>query len=106
VWTAQRQHYCHAMDGWMYFCDKRTAFNQLLNFPIQSNAAAVRCWPTPSCTPSAPESSPKGPPRGRCPRGGDAADLEGVELNFIDRKMGCTYMYVRRNRNYLMTAFN
>jgi hypothetical protein len=71
VWTAQRQHYCHAMDGWMYFCDKRTAFNQLLNFPIQSNAAAVRCWTTPSCTPSAPESSP----RGRCPRGGDAADL-------------------------------
>jgi hypothetical protein len=32
--------------------------------------------------------------------------LEGVELNFINRKMGCAYMYVRRNGNYSMTDFS
>jgi hypothetical protein len=31
---------------------------------------------------------------------------EGVELNFIDREMGCRYMYVRRNSKYLMTTFD
>jgi hypothetical protein len=32
--------------------------------------------------------------------------LEGVEVNFIDREMGCAYMYVRRNGIYLITTFS
>jgi len=31
---------------------------------------------------------------------------EGVEVKFIEREMGCAYMYVRRNSNYLMTNFS
>ena len=34
------------------------------------------------------------------------SESEGVELKFIGRKMGCAYMYVRRNSNYLMVAFS
>src|SRR4051794_9622211 len=35
-----------------------------------------------------------------------AVTLEDGEVNFIDRDMGCEYMYVRRKFKYSMTDFS
>jgi hypothetical protein len=41
VREARRDGYCCLADGWTYFVDRRTAHTQLLNVPIQGNAAAM-----------------------------------------------------------------